>query len=389
MSTGSEIVLGIDLGTTFSTAAAVIGGKVHLALDSRGEACMPSVVHFPRTGPPVVGIEADRLRATDPANTVWGIKRLIGQTADSPSARVLNAHSAFAITGQAGGGEAEVTVRNRAHPASEIAALILRHLRERAESRFQRRITKAILTVPVTATAEVKEAMLRCGRMAGLEVLRLLPEPVAGALARGIKPAHSDEAPLLVYDFGGGTFDATVVLRQGSKMRVLAAGGDDCLGGDDFDRLFSRRIADAVFKSHGVDVTHDVILWDRVQRQCEKVKRALSTAQTARYSLPEAFGVGQASCNLDVPIGREQLEPTWAELVERSIETSLQTAADAGVEPAQLGSVLLIGGTTFVPLVRKRVAEVFPRPCFIEQDPQTTVARGAALLAAQATILAA
>ncbi len=383
----SDLVLGIDLGTSYSTAAAVIGGKVHFALDARGEACIPSVVHFPRSGPPLVGAEADRMRATDPENTVFGIKRLVGRGVDSPAARLLDHASAFKIKG-AKGAEASVLVRGQERSASEVASILLRHLRELAEARFRRRIAKAVLTVPVTATEEVRQAMVRCGRMAGLEVLRVVDEPCAGALSRGLAGAPQEGKPQLVYDFGGGTFDATVVERSGGQLRVLSAGGDDCLGGDDLDLAFARWIGDAVHKAHQKDVTHDVVLWDRIQRTCERVKRALSSAPEARFSVPDAFVSGGREQKIDYLIKREVVALVWKELVDRSVQAAAETAKEAGLPAGSLGSVLLIGGTSFVPQVRTSVAGAFPLPCTVEEDPQTAVARGAAMLAAQGSLLA-
>ncbi|HEX7623863.1 MAG TPA: Hsp70 family protein [Anaeromyxobacteraceae bacterium] len=386
MASGSEILLGIDLGTTFSTAAAVFDGKMQFALDARGEACFPSVVHFPKSGPPLVGVEADRLRASDPQNTVFGIKRLVGRPADSGPARLLDACSAFRIRSQ-GADEAAVEVRTGTYAASEVAALILRHLRERAEARFGRRIAKAVLTVPVTAGQGIRDAMVRCGRMANLEVVRILSEPCAGAVARGIGTAASDTGPVLVYDFGGGTFDATVVQRAGAQLRVLSAGGDECLGGDDLSLAFAKFVESGVYRVHGVEVSRDVVLWDRVQRQCELVKRALSTSLEARYHLADAFSGGGRPKDLDFVFHRDHLAPHWSEFVERSLEAAAQTVREAGLDVHDLAGILLIGGTTFVPQVRAGVARAFPRPYVAEDDPQTAVARGAALLAANPALL--
>ncbi len=387
MGAPTEIVLGIDLGTTYSTAAAVIDGRMHFALDSRGEACLPSVVHFPKAGPPLVGADADRLRSADPHNTVFGIKRLVGRAADSPAARLLDACAAFRIRPQAGG-EAALEVRSGRYSASEVAAVILGHLRERAEARFGRRVGKAVLTVPVTATPAVRDAMVRCGKMAGLEVLRIVTEPCAGAIARfGGAPWGAE--PLLVYDFGGGTFDATVVQRSGGQLRALSAGGDDCLGGDDFDLAFARYVASGVYRVHGIEVTRDAILWDRIQRQCELVKRALSTAAEARFLVKEGLRGGDRPRDLDYRIHRDHLAPHWAELVARSLQAAADTLHEAGLRAGDLGAVLLIGGTTYVPQVRGSVAQAFPQRSVVEDDPQTAVARGAALLAAQAGLLAA
>jgi len=383
----SEVILGIDLGSTYSTAAAFIDGRIHYALDARGEPCIPSVVHFPKSGPPVVGAEAEKLRATDAENTVFGIKRLIGHGADSPAARLLDACSSFRIKPQPKG-EAVVVTRAGERSASEIGAIILRHLRERAEARFRRKIGKAVLTVPVTATAEVREAMVRCGRMAGLEVARIASEPCAGAVAQGAS-ANLGGRPVLVYDFGGGTFDASVVQRAGQQLRVLASAGDDCLGGDDLDLAFARWVGSAVYAAQKKDVTRDAILWDRLQRTCERVKRVLSSAPEARLTIPDAFVSGGKEQRIDYLVKREQLTPVWAELVERSIAASRQAVQEAHLPDGGLGLVLLIGGTSFVPQVRTRVASAFQVPVTVEDEPQTAVARGAALLAAHPSLLVA
>jgi molecular chaperone DnaK (HSP70) len=383
-----DLVLGVDLGTTFSTAAALVDGKLHFAVDGRGEACIPSVVHFPKSGPPLVGAEADRLRTSDPQNTVFGIKRLVGRRADSPAGRLLDAVASYRIRQPRPEGEAAVVVRTGEHPASEVASFILRHLKERAELRFGARIAKAVLTLPVTAGPEVREAMLRAGRAAGLEVVRTVLEPCAGAVARGFGGTGAAGGTLLVYDFGGGTLDATVVRKEGARLRVLASGGDDCLGGDDLDLAFSRWVANGVFRVHGVDVTKDAVLWERIQRQCELVKRALSARPEARYQLRDAFSVGGNVQHLDYQFRREHLAPEWQPLVDRSVEAARATLADAGVDVAALSAVLLIGGTTYVPQVRAAVRAAFPAPIEVEDDPQTAVARGAALLGADPTLLA-
>jgi molecular chaperone DnaK len=384
----SEVILGIDLGSTYSTAAVLVDGRIHYALDSRGEACIPSVVYFPKSGPPIVGAEADKMRPTDPENTIFGIKRIIGHAADSPAARLLNACSGFRIKAQPKG-EAAIVTRSGERTASEVAAVILRHLRERAEARFRRRIGKAVCTVPVTATPEIREAMIRCGRMAGLEVVRIVAEPCAGAVARGAASDVGSGRPLLVYDFGGGTFDASVVQRSGQQLRVLASAGDDCLGGDDFDLAFARWVGSAVFSTMKKDVTRDALLWDRLQRTCERVKRVLSSAPETRLTIPDAFVSAGKEQRIDYFVKREQLTPVWAELVERSIEACKQALREANLSNGGLGSVLLIGGTSFVPQVRARVASAFQVPVTIEDEPQTAVARGAALLAAHPSLLAA
>jgi molecular chaperone DnaK len=383
----SEIILGVDFGTTYSTAAAVIGGKFHYALDERGESCVPSVVHFPKSGAPIVGAEAEKLRARDPENTVFGIKRVVGRSIDSPQARVLNASALFRLDGR-GGGEVKVKTRAGVMQASEIAAIIIRYLKERAELRFGRKIHKAVVTVPVAATDEVRETMVRVGRMAGLEVIRVIAEPVAGALARGIAGANDPGLPRLVFDFGGGTLDVTVVQRQGKTVRVLSATGDDCLGGDDFDVAFARWVARRVWASHAVDVTRDAILADAVQRQCEAVKRALSAVNSARYFIPDALGVAGRTSPIDLQVSRIDLRPEWADLVARAVEVTRAAVAEARLANTDLHVVSMIGGTAYVPQVREAIARHLGQPLDVEIDPQTAVARGAALLAVMPDLIA-
>lgn len=374
----SELVLGIDLGTSFSTAAAVVDGRLHFVTDARGEACIPSVVYFPKSGAPVVGAEAEKQRASDPENVIFGIKRVIGRAADSPQGRLLDAVAAFRLKPPPGGGEAQVQVRGGTHGASEVAAILLRHLRERAQTKFGPRVGKAVLTVPVTATPEVRTAMVKAGKMAGLEVVRIVSEPCAGAVPR----AGAAKDPVCVFDFGGGTLDVTIVQRDGAALRVRASGGDEVLGGDDLDLAFARWIANGVHRVRGVDVTRDAVVWDRVQRQCELTKRALSAGNEARYLVRDAFHEAGRPVPLDMTVRRDHLAPVWKELVERSVAATVQTLAGAGLGPAQLAGVLCVGGTTYVPQVRAAVQAAIPRPCTFEDDPQTAVARGAAMLAA-------
>jgi molecular chaperone DnaK (HSP70) len=223
--------------------------------------------------------------------------------------------------------------------------------------------------------------------MAGLDVLGVVNEPCAGALGRGLGAVPPEGQPQLVYDFGGGTFDATVVQRSGGSLRVLASGGDDCLGGDDLDLAFARWIGDCVHRMHQKDVSHDVVLWDRLQRICERVKRALSVRSEARLVVPDAFATGGKDQNIDTVVRREVVERLWKEFVIRSLQVSVQTARKAGVLGNGLGSVLLIGGTSFVPQVRASVEAIFQLPTILEPEPQTAVARGAALLAFEPSLL--
>lgn len=376
-----EPVLGIDLGTTYSTAALVVNDKFHYATDERAEACIPSVVHFPKSGAPIVGAEAERLRATDPENTVWAIKRVIARPLDSPQARRLQASAAFKLIAPPHTAGIKVRTRSGDYGADEIAAVIVRHLRDRAQQRFGRTFSKAVMTVPVVAPPSIEQEMVKIGRMAGLEVTRVIKEPVAGAVARGIAGASDDGKPRLIFDFGGGTLDVSVVQNVDRAVKVLGVGGDDSLGGDDFDTLFARDVASHVWGNHQLDVTRDAILSDTIQRTCEKVKRLLSSMEAARYFIREALGAAGRRWDIDLSVTRERMAAVWKELVDRAVTVTLETLRGALPQNA-LSRVSLIGGTTFLPMVRSAVAQSLRVPLDVENDPQTAVARGAAFLGA-------
>ncbi|MFT3713614.1 MAG: Hsp70 family protein [Archangium sp.] len=380
----SEPVLGIDLGTTYSTAALVVNDKFHYATDERGEACIPSVVHFPRSGAPTVGAEAERLRATDPENTIWAIKRVLARPLDSPQARRVQASAAFKLV--APGGVVKIRTRSGDFGPDEIAAIIVRHLKERAQQRFGRTFTRAVMTVPVVAPPTIQQEMVKIGRMAGLEVTRVVSEPVAGAIARGIAGASDDGKPRLIFDFGGGTLDVALVQNVERQVKVLAVGGDDGLGGDDFDTEFARNVASHVWGHHKLDVTRDVILADAIQRTAERVKRLLSSVESARYYIREALGAAGRRWDIDLTVTRQQMARVWTELIQRAVAVT-QEVLTASNAAQTLSRVSLIGGTTFLPMVREAVTAAFPVPLDLENDPQTAVARGAAFLGAFPTLI--
>ena len=272
--------------------------------------------------------------------------------------------------------------RAAAVTATEIAAIVLRHLKEKAEARFGATIRRAVLTVPVLTTPAVRDAMVRAGQRAGLEVIRTVQEPVAGAVAQGATP---QAPPFAVYDFGGGTFDAAVVRGNGRGLEVLASGGDDCLGGDDLDAAFGRWIANGLWKIRRLDVMKDAALWSRIMRQCEAVKRALSTAPAVRYHLKNAFRDLQP--DLDIVVRREHLQAPWGELVERSLASTRETVERSGLPQDKLAGVLLIGGTTHVDQVRSAVSAMFGGKTLLEKEPQTAVARGAAIVAVKPEVV--
>lgn len=378
------IVLGIDLGTSFSSACAYVDGRPHLVTDARGDDCIPSVVYFPRHGPPVVGVEADRMRSVDPTNTVSGIKRLLGCTATtSGAARLVNAIAPYKLVDKGDG--VSVSVRTGTYHPAEIAGIIFKHLRDRAELRFGQGIRRAVLTHPVAATPLAIQATVTAAKIAGLEVIRTISEPAAGALAAGVGPSP-EERRFAVFDFGGGTLDVTVMEQRGHEFRVLASGGDDLLGGDDFDRVMAERIADAIWRARGVDVRHDVLQWDALHRRCELAKRALSSELGARIHLELPARAGAA---MDLVVERDSMEPTWKPLVDRALAVAAEAMVTAGLKPRNLAGIVPIGGTTYIPLVRRSLDRVFPVTRFNVPNPQTIVAAGAAMVGVGVVALAA
>ncbi len=379
----ADVVLGIDLGTHYSTAGAWLRNKLYLAPDERGEVCIPSVVHVPAGRDLVVGAEAERLRLSEPGTTIVGVKRLLGRKRTDGSVRLFEAQSAVPLTTK--DGELALRARGRDLSAVEVASAIFRYLRERMEVRLGGSIHRAVITVPVATTKAARDATARAARMAGLEVLRVVAEPCAAAVAL-TRPAGK-ERRVLVYDFGGGTFDAAVVTMRGDSLTVQAAGGDDCLGGDDLDEALARSISSHLWQSARVDVTKDAVRWPRLMRHSERVKRALSTAERTRFRLEDAWAHKGRPQDLDMMVTRADVDALWAELVDRSLRASAEVLLSAGLRPQNLDGIAMVGGTTWVPKVRRDVERVLGRPLTGELDPQTAVAAGAAMVAARAAEL--
>lgn len=382
-----EIVLGIDLGTSFSTAAAWVQGKMYLVPDERGEPCIPTVVHYAQEGPPLIGYAALQVRRRDPENTVSGIKRVLGRDLESPEGRVFAAGSAVNLKA-APNGKVILTTRAGEHTAEEIAAALYNHLRRLAEHRFQTRISKAVLTIPAAANEACREATIRAARQAGLEVLETIHEPTSAAVAFGLD-RYKGQRRVLIYDFGGGTFDVTIMQQTDQNLKVLAVGGDATLGGDDFDHQMAEHAAGVVWRRHQIEIQHDVVRWDRLNREAEVTKRALSAMQSARLRVKDAFTVHRRPHDLDITISRDAIAPRWKDLVDRSIQTTAETMVKSGLRPSGIDTLLLVGGTTYIPMVRQAISRVMSKQGEHPGDPQTAVACGAAVTAARHAMKAA
>ena len=382
-----ELILGIDLGTSFSTAAAWVNGKMYLVPDERGEPCIPTVVHFGASGPPLVGHTALEARRSDPENTVAGIKRLLGRDLESPEGRVFAAGAPNKLK-PAKNGRAIIHTRRGEHTAEEVASSVYAHLKRLAEARFQRRVTKAVLTVPAASSAASIEATVRAAGQAGLEVLDTVHEPTAAATAYGLDRFRGQRR-LLVYDFGGGTFDVTLMRQHDQTLEPLEVGGDASLGGEDFDMALAQYAASVVWKHHQVEIHHDVVRWDRVLRASEATKRALSAMAAARLRVQNAYSAKGRNQDIDLTVSREDMAPRWKDLVDRSLRCTAETMVKAGLRPSGIDALILVGGTTYIPMVRDAVTRMMSTPGEHPGDPQTAVACGAAVRAARHALQAA
>jgi molecular chaperone DnaK len=370
-----EITLGVDLGVSFSTAAALIDGRIAFALDARGEACIPSVVHVPRQGKPLVGAEAALLRQRRPEEVLAGFKRLMGVSWESGARRLIDGTSTMRLRRSMSG---EVTMQTHTGPISpaEASSILLSYLKGLAEQRFGSEIRKVLLTVPVAFSAPAIEATKLAGRLAGFEEISILNEPCAAAyaLARGLEKRQR----FLVFDFGGGTMDAAVVDASAQWLKVLSARGDECLGGDDLDAVLSRHIVGELWQTEEIDAEKDRVLFDQILCRVELAKRALSASESTTLRLRDLPGRAHGfEFNVDRPLA----ERLWGPYLDRAVKVSAEALAFASMRPEVLDRVLLVGGSSRVPGVVDRVSKVFRRAVSVHSEPQLAVAAGAALAA--------
>ena len=376
-------VVGIDLGTTNTVVACVRSGRFQVLSDARGQRLLPSVVSFPPSGQVVVGHAAKERRAVDAKNTIASIKRLIGRAWDSPD--IQQARKRYAFELKEGPGHAPViSVRGQDYTLPEISAFVLERARQIAEQGMQEAVDRAVITVPAHFNELQRAATKVAGRVAGLEVLRIINEPTAAALAYGLgRNAHERVA---VYDFGGGTFDCTLLELSGRVFEVLATAGDSFLGGDDVDTAIAERMAAAFLRTHRYDPRSDAQAFERLVVAGEKLKMELSSQERAQIQLREvAFGVGGANLDLDFAMSRVELEALAAPLVERTFAVCQEALSIAQLPAGAFDKVILVGGSTRIPLVRRRVEQFFGTTPLDRVNPEEVVAVGAAVQAAALT----
>ncbi len=372
-------VIGIDLGTTNSVVAIADQSGARVLADSDGLELIPSVVSFHPSGDVLVGTPAKERRLLDAANTVSSIKRLIGRPYTSYEVKQAKERFAFELSEGPSGGVL-VAARGETYTLSEISAFVLRHVRKVAEDALGEDCEQAVVTVPANFNELQRSATKAAGRVAGLEVLRILNEPTAAALAYGYNKSSNER--VAVYDLGGGTFDITILQLAGDVFEVLATAGDTFLGGDDVDNLIADDMAARFLESQRYDARQDAQAFERLRAAAEWAKCQLSEKAEVKLCIEElAYGDGGAALNLDYALSRERLEQMVQPLVGRSFDVCEDAMKAAGLRPTQLDNVILVGGSTRIPLLQRMVAEYFGRKPQATIDPDLVVAQGAALQA--------
>ncbi|WP_242345321.1 molecular chaperone DnaK [Anaeromyxobacter terrae] len=375
-------VVGIDLGTTNSVVAAVQDGVPRVIPGRTGQPLTPSVVAIAKNGKRLVGALAKRQAITNPEGTVFAAKRLIGRRWGSQEVEDARKVLPYALVAGPEGHDVRVELGGRAVSIPEISALVLAELKADAEAFLGRQVRRAVVTVPAYFNDGQRQATKDAGRLAGLEVLRIVNEPTAAALAYGF--GKQVQSKVVVFDLGGGTFDVSVLDIGKSVYDVIAVGGDTYLGGEDFDRRVMDWLTFGFAKEHGgVDLRRDKMALQRARDAAERAKCELSSAATAAIHLPFLLGGGEGkgALHLDRQLSREGLEELTKDLVDRCIAVTERTLKDAGVRPAQVGEVILVGGMTRMPRVQRAVREFFGREPCKGVHPDEVVALGAAIQA--------
>jgi molecular chaperone DnaK len=373
------IAVGIDLGTTNTVVAAVRAGSATTLSDENGSRLTPSIVSFHPSGKVIVGEPAKERRIVDPTNTIYSVKRLIGRTWSSREVQGSLKSFPFALEEGAKDGVV-VNARGETYTLPEISAFVLRRAKQVAEEALGERVDRAVITVPANFNDLQRAATKLAGKLAGLEVLRILNEPTAAALAYG--QSTGDRERIAVYDLGGGTFDVTLLDLSGNVYEVLATGGDTSLGGDDVDMLIATKMAQYILQEHRVDARTDPTAWATLRARAEKLKHTLSDRDQASIELNDvARGDQGAFIPITFSMLRAELEVLAMPLVARTLETCRFSLETIGVGPRDLGRLILVGGATRMPMVVRKAEEYFGRPAATKVNPDEVVALGAAIQA--------
>ena len=369
-------IIGIDLGTTNSCVAVMEGGTAKVIENAEGARTTPSVVAFTESGERLIGMPARRQAVTNPDFTYYAIKRLIGRTYNDPTAQKDKAMSPFEIV-EGKAGDAWVKGRDQDYSPQEISAFILTKMKETAEDYLGTPVTQAVITVPAYFNDAQRQATKDAGKIAGLEVLRIINEPTAAALAYGLD--KGENKTIAVYDLGGGTFDVSLLEIGDGVFEVLSTNGDTFLGGEDFDLRIVDFLAAEFKKEQGIDLKSDKLALQRLKEEAEKAKKELSSASQYEVNLPFITADATGPKHLNIKLTRAKLEGLVEDLVKRTIEPCKKALKDAGKTAADIDEVVLVGGMTRMPAVQEAVKTFFNREPHKGVNPDEVVALGAAI----------
>jgi molecular chaperone DnaK len=376
-------IIGIDLGTTNSVVAVMEGGEPVVITNAEGSRLTPSVVAINKSGERLVGQIAKRQAVTNPENTIFSVKRFMGRKANDPAVQRDKTYVPYRIA-EAPNGDVRVVQAGKEYAPQEISAMVLQKLKADAEAYLGEPVTQAVITVPAYFNDSQRQATKDAGRIAGLEVLRIINEPTASALAYGLDRQGTDHL-IAVYDLGGGTFDISILELGDGVFEVKATNGDTHLGGDDFDQRVVEWLADEFKRETGIDLRSDRPALQRLREAAEKAKMELSTVLQTEISLPFISADASGPRHLNIQLSRAKLEQLTGDLIDRTIGPVKQALADAGLRPNDIDEVVLVGGQTRMPAVQAAVKRFFNREPHRGVNPDEVVAIGAAI---QAGVLA-
>jgi molecular chaperone DnaK len=371
-------MIGIDLGTTNSCVAVMEGGVPQVIPNQEGARTTPSIVGFTAKGERLVGQIAKRQALTNPKNTVFAVKRLIGRKADSPEAEQARRFLPFELV-PAENGDLHIKIEDNVYSPPQISSFVLQKLKAAAEDYLGEPVEEAIITVPAYFNDPQRQATKDAGLIAGLKVSRIINEPTAAALAYGLKSSGGDGKMVAVFDLGGGTFDITILEMAEGLFQVRATGGDTYLGGEDFDQRIIDWLISEFQGETGFDLKQDRMALQRLKEAAEKAKCELSTAQQTEIVLPFISADASGPKHLNTVLSREQYETLTSDLLERTVEPCKRCLSDAGLESEQIDEVLLVGGQTRAPRVTELAKKVFGREPNRAVNPDEGVAMGAAI----------
>ena len=368
-------VIGIDLGTTNSVVAVMENGQPKVIVNAEGMTTTPSIVGF-TDGDRLVGILAKRQAVTNPENTVFSIKRLIGRKADSKETANAKKHLPYKIV-PADNGDAWVEIKGKKYAPQEISAMILQKLKQTAEDYLGETVTDAVITVPAYFNDAQRQATKDAGKIAGLNVQRIINEPTAAALAYGLE--KKGEEKIVVYDLGGGTFDVSILELGDGVFEVKATNGDTFLGGDDFDERIVKWLCEEFMKDNGIDLANDKMALQRLKEAAEKAKHELSGTTETEINLPYITADQTGPKHLVKKLSRSKFEALVSDLVEKTLEPCKKALSDAGLTTSDINEVILVGGMTRMPLVQQKVKDFFGKEPHKGINPDEVVAIGAAV----------